>query len=317
MKRVLLICPSFHGYELEIIKEFELRGIDVFFIEDDFVSNNSPIYKRISGTLFKNKVTNYYNKKFFEVKDVQFDYVLVVKGGEVTPNFLDTLQSNQKSKFILYLWDSIENNKNALKLIKYFDQIYSFDQDDCINYQFKFKPLFYTNHKHSNCAKEYDLMFIGAFHSDRYYVLDQISKQLPDDVVINFTLFTGKITYLYNKYVTKNISKNKKIKFIFKRISLEDAILLEDKSKVIVDINNYKQSGMTTRAFDCINRKVKMITTNSYIKSYDFYNENNIQIIDRKNFVVDLNFLSKDYIDIDQKILSNYSVKSWVDVMLS
>ena len=174
MKRVLLICPSFNDYELEIIKEFQRRGFDLVFIEDDFVSNNSPIYNRISRKLYKNKVKNYYNKKFLEVRDIRFDFILVVKGGEVTYDFIYNLKVLQNAKFILYLWDSINNNRNALKLSRCFDKVYSFDQDDCDNYKFNFRAFFYTSHEVTSCTKKYDLLFIGAFHSDRYFLLDKI-----------------------------------------------------------------------------------------------------------------------------------------------
>lgn len=317
MKRVLLICPSFNGYELEIIKEFERRGFDFVFIEDDSVSNNSPIYKRVSRTLYKKKVNNYYNKKFLEVKDVQFDYVLVVKGGEVTYDFINNLRVLQNAKFILYLWDSINNNRNALKLLRCFDKVYSFDQNDCDNYKFNFRAFFYTNHEITSCSKEYDLLFIGAFHSDRYSLLDKISRNISDGITTKFILFTTIFSYLLNRFFLKTIHKNNRIKFIFKRISLSESILLEDKSRAILDINHYNQSGLTTRAFDCINRKIKLITTNKNIKKYDFFNEENIQVIDRGEALIDLNFLTEHYVEIEQQIVKSYSVKAWANDILN
>lgn len=54
-------------------------------------------------------------------------------------------------------------------------------------------------------------------------------------------------------------------------------------SKVLLDINRIGQSGLTFGVFESINLEKKLITTTADIKKYDFYNPNNILIIDDQN----------------------------------
>lgn len=57
-------------------------------------------------------------------------------------------------------------------------------------------------------------------------------------------------------------------------------------SKAQIEIQHPSQKGLTTRAFESLGTKTKLITTNPAIRQYDFYNSNNILIIDRNNPVI-------------------------------
>ena len=56
-----------------------------------------------------------------------------------------------------------------------------------------------------------------------------------------------------------------------------------------------------------------MITTNKDIVNYDFYNRNNICVIDRKNITIPISFFDNEYENNDKEILYKYSVKGWID----
>jgi predicted alternative tryptophan synthase beta-subunit len=60
----------------------------------------------------------------------------------------------------------------------------------------------------------------------------------------------------------------------------------------------------------------KLITTNSDIKNYDFYDENNILIIDTKKPVIPIEFIKKPYIQIPEEIISQYKVSDWANYFL-
>ena len=46
--------------------------------------------------------------------------------------------------------------------------------------------------------------------------------------------------------------------------------------------------------------------------NYDFYNENNILIIDRENPVIDQNFIDLPYELLPNEIYEKYSLSSWI-----
>lgn len=52
------------------------------------------------------------------------------------------------AKFIMYQWDSIKNNKNCLRIERFFDKIFTFDMEDAqkrdgiIDHYFMLKKMF-------------------------------------------------------------------------------------------------------------------------------------------------------------------------------
>ena len=58
--------------------------------------------------------------------------------------------------------------------------------------------------------------------------------------------------------------------------------------------------------------KRKFITTNKDIVNYDFYNSNNILVIDRKNPIIDFDFLMTPYEELDENIYYKYSLENWI-----
>jgi hypothetical protein len=53
------------------------------------------------------------------------------------------------------------------------------------------------------------------------------------------------------------------------------------------------------------------------VREYDFYNPNNIQVVDRLAPVVDPTFLESPYVPLDPALYDKYSLKGWADEVLS
>lgn len=70
------------------------------------------------------------------------------------------------------------------------------------------------------------------------------------------------------------------------------------------------------RTIEMIGLKKKLITTNKDIVNYDFYNENNILVVDRNNFKLDTDFINKPYQELDERIYKKYSLESWIKTLL-
>ena len=86
-----------------------------------------------------------------------------------------------------------------------------------------------------------------------------------------------------------------------------------NRSKVLLDINRLGQSGLTFRVFESLGLEKKLITTNADIKNYDFYNPNNILVIDEKNPIIPMEFFENDYEKIPNSILEKYTLKGWTN----
>ena len=98
----------------------------------------------------------------------------------------------------------------------------------------------------------------------------------------------------------------------FKSLSKLDVLNVIGKSKSIIDIQHPLQPGLTMRTIEIIGAKKKLFTTNKDVENYDFYNRNNIFIINRNEPKLDFSFLKKDYEDIDETIYEKYSLSSWI-----
>ena len=80
-----------------------------------------------------------------------------------------------------------------------------------------------------------------------------------------------------------------------------------------MDINRIGQIGLTFRVFESLGLDKKLITTNSDIKNYDFYNPNNILIIDERNPVISADFFKNEYEKIPDSILHQYTIDGWCE----
>ena len=89
-----------------------------------------------------------------------------------------------------------------------------------------------------------------------------------------------------------------------------------DKSKIVLDIQHPKQIGLTMRTIEMLGMNKKLITTNSTIKNYDFYNPNNICVIDRNDIKIDMNFLDTPYQAIKKDVYESYSLENWIKSVL-
>ena len=95
-------------------------------------------------------------------------------------------------------------------------------------------------------------------------------------------------------------------------MSQDKIIEIFDNSKVVLDINHPLQFGLTMRTIECIGAEKKLITTNKNIKDYDFYNPNNILIIDRENINIDMSFFEKEYQTLPDELYKKYSLTNWL-----
>ncbi len=70
-----------------------------------------------------------------------------------------------------------------------------------------------------------------------------------------------------------------------------------------MDIPHVKQEGPTTRAFDVLQTNTKLITTNNSLEEYPVFSDN-IEIIDRKNPILNSTFIQSPYQELGRKALT-------------
>lgn len=103
----------------------------------------------------------------------------------------------------------------------------------------------------------------------------------------------------------------------FKSVDKQGLLDLYGRSRIIIDVQHPKQTGLTMRCFEALGAKRKLITTNTCIQGYDFYHPDNILIVDRQNPVIPASFYNVPYREIPDNIYVKYSLDNWIKIVLS
>lgn len=318
-QNILVISPQFFGYENRIIQRLNELGANAVWIDDR--PTNSVLGKvimRYCPILYKNKIRNHYRNNIHKT----FNQILVISPESISLSIINLLKEQTKaSKMILYMWDTFKNKKRAQPIFQYFDKCLTFDPDDANYYNFIFRPLFFTsfgNDSSENIIK-YDLSFIGTGHSDRVKIIEFLKNQCR---ILNLNYYfylylQSPLIFILFKLFKKNLKNIKKSYFYYNAIPYEEYIKISEETNVILDLEHPKQKGLTIRTFEVLGKEKKIITTNQNIKFYDFFNENNIYILDRFNPILDKNFFSKKYKKISRDLYYKYSIDGLLEDIFS
>ena len=83
-------------------------------------------------------------------------------------------------------------------------------------------------------------------------------------------------------------------------------------TKVVVEIVQDNQTGLTARALEAMFFNTKLITNNREIKACSFYKKENIYIIGEDKDILET-FLSTSFENIEKKELYPYSAEGWIE----
>jgi len=320
-KNILFFSVQTFNFEKEIKNKLEEFGAKVEYFDER--PSNSSLVKgiiRIKPSFYQKRIDNYYKGILFKTKDEIYHYLLVNKG-EVVPEFFlkEFKEYHPECQCIFYTWDSFINCSHPIKILKYFDKKITFDPDDALKFGLNFRPLFYLDaYKNLNIKTDvkfkYDLLFIGTAHSDRYLVSNKIRNwcALNNLELYCYYFIHGRLVYFYKKIFDKSFQIFNYKKLAFKSLKTEELIELYKFSNVILDIHHPGQKGLTMRTFEAIGARKKIITTNSEVKKYPFYNSNNIYVIDRNNISLDKFFFELPYEEVDEELYYKSSIEGWL-----
>ncbi len=321
-KKILFIGPNFFDYENEIIKCLKDLGADVDFISDRPYSK--PILKaiiRYRRELLSFDTNKYYIDEINERKYKNYDYVFVIQGECLNKKILTLMKDKfDNSKFILYLWDSLKNKPFLISNLEYFDECYTFDKSDQHKFSLKYRPLFYVklfNNKYNTKNYSYSLSFVGTAHSDRYKIIKDIKRQIPSNKLFYCYLYLqAKWMYYFYKIFNTYYKGAVFSEFNYKSLNKEEVSNIFLNSFAILDIEHSKQHGLTMRTFEALGARKKLLTTNSTIKDADFYNPNNICILERNNTSIPKEFFSTPYEDLSDSLYYKYSIEGWLQEVI-
>ncbi len=322
-KKILFLSVSFFKYERAIAKRLTEMGNEVdFYDERPSNSNLSKGIIRLNKRLYHLKINKYYNLILNEIKHKKYDYFLLIKGEAIPAFFLEKIkENNPKMEMIYYNFDPLTEYPNLISNLKYFDKKFTFEYNDSVKYNLNFRPLFYLdeyeNLSQNQSLPEYDIVFIGSAHTDRYIVGEKI-KAIADQLKLRSYFYyyaMGRFTFRLKKIIDKNLKQFDIDKVSFDKLNHEQIIDFYKKTKSVLDINKPFQNGLTIRTFEVLASGRKLITTNFDIKNYPFYTPDNILVIDRKNIQLDPEFFKTDFQKLAKDVLYKMSLDSFIECL--
>ena len=311
-EKLLLICPHFMGYDEKIIlclsENYKVEFVD----SESFLAKIRSDYKKKSKIkraflkTFKGfrsicrenmlKSVDYrYYELFSDIKN--YDIIFVINGDAMSDNVYYFLKNQNKSaKFVIYIWDDFKGLFQSNKL-KHFDEVLSYNIEDCDRYGFKYLPMFtQKSGRYDSNKRKYDISIIATANEERVKVAKQLFNKYKN--IYQFYI------YFY--------SPNEKYDFYSHTVplSFEEYMDVLGNSKAVLEIVRHNQAGPTTRMFDALESKTKVITTNRHIVNYPVYSKN-ILIIDN-NYSIPSDFIGEDYDDTEYNPIY---ISEWIDVI--
>lgn len=320
MKKVLFVSIPFMEYISEIrheIKTTMKADVDLLYTHR-CVDNPGYTLNKLSHGLYE-KLYDYDNQKrcFEKVAPDYYDYIFVLVGRKLNVEaFSEFIQRQRKAKKILYLWDDVKRVEEFPYIYQKFDKVLAIDKFDCQKYGLDFLPLFYCR-KYEGVVnkKNIDFSCTGQKYDFREKILNEILEKYPEDKFQWYGLLLTSKANLMHEHLNCIISHEKYKKPFYegtKSLSMSENADILRRSKVVIDMPNPSQTGLTIRTFEALACRTKMITTNKHIAEYDFYDPQNICIIDPDNIKIPEDFLETEYKAIPQDIVEKYSINSWV-----
>jgi hypothetical protein len=320
-KSILLVSPAFFGYEIAIKNKLIELGADVTYV-DDRPSNNffAKGIIRFYKQLLDNTISKYYEQITKEIADREFNIVFLLNPEAMPLSFLEMCKSRwQNAAVVMYMWDSIQNRKNTLDYVPYCDRVLTFDKGDAALHKFDFRPLFYLD-LYSDIRQEaalisYDLCFMGTVHSDRYSIVKGVKEWCnANGLRCYFYLYMQNKTFYYVNKLTKKNGDPSIEEISFTKRSAAEIVDVVRSSRAVLDIQHFKQTGLTMRTLETLGAGKKLITTNPDVRKYDFYDQGRVMVIDRSNPAVALNleFFQEDNCQVSEAVIDSYSIRSWL-----
>ncbi|QSX36040.1 CgeB family protein [Shewanella sedimentimangrovi] len=313
--RILLITPEFFGYERAIEKALVKLGWEVDWYPHIYAPNN--LYKALYRFFSFVMKPHYYRYLLSHINySRDYDKIVIIKGEGVGEKLLIKLKSLfPKAKLIFYNWDSFKNNSISSEELSIYDKVKSFDGEDCArNKSIEHLPLFYSNEfkLDENVEADYLFFFAGTLHSNRYLDVKKIACSIKGDneSYIYFYCQSKPIFYLKKAFgkLPKDLSISE-VGFVKKcKTELRNSLL---KSNCVIDFAHDLQVGLTMRTIEALGMKKKIVTNNSSVVDYDFYNENNIYVLGKSKCTLD-EFLLRPYSDVPDEIYERYDIDNWV-----
>ena len=314
--KICVISFDFWGYDAHIVETLKEKGIEANHIKIGAVSyeNFGERLTNLFSKVFLGKNLKYQKRQKFVIEQLDKlghqDQILVLNADTFDHSTLEYMKKST-NRFITFLYDNLDRFPVQDKL-HFFDKIYSFDDKDIEKHGFErltnYNYLPFLSQEKQNPSE--DALYITSYDKKRIKQLDILSQKF-EELRLKFDLYViGKKSW--KNQLIKPFSKNK-IVFTRKRINHENLPEFYKRTKVILDLMRESQYGLSFRVFEAMALEKKIITDNEKIKNYDFYNPNNILVLNKDFSNITKDFFETPYQSLPEEIYKKYTLEKWVE----
>ena len=314
--KICVISFDFWGYDAHIVETLKEKGIEANHIKIGAVSyeNFGERLTNFFSKVFLGKNLKYQKRQKFVIEQLDKlghqDQILVLNADTFDHSTLEYMKKCA-NRFITFLYDNLDRCPVQDKL-HFFDKIYSFDDKDIEKHGFErltnYNYLPFLSQEKQNPSE--DALYITSYDKKRIKQLDILSQKF-EELRLKFDLYViGKKSW--KNQLMKPFSKNK-IVFTRKRINHENLPEFYKRAKVILDLMRENQYGLSFRVFEAMALEKKIITDNEKIKNYDFYNPNNILVLNKDFSNITKEFFETPYQSLPEEIYKKYTLEKWVE----
>lgn len=313
--RICLISFDSTYFDHNIVIELKKRNIETNHIDaSKFKYKYKSIFDRLENTFgklfFKKNKKHEAQEKYIlkQIKNLGHqDAILFIRPDKITRKTHLEIKK-QTNKYLTYIYDSCRRFPIEHLFDGIFDEIFSFDLIDVQKYNFTFIPNYiYMEKREISDNNTNGNIFIVISIDERFDFLNKLANYFS-----NFSIPFKFIAV--GKKIPQKINKN----IIYSGKTLRPEDLQEDfeNSTIFLDLIRKDHNGLSFRIFEALAMQRKIITTNTSIKEYDFYNPNNILILD-ENAEININsdFLNTTYEPLDDAIYYKYTIENWVNTV--
>jgi hypothetical protein len=316
MKQILFMMPSYYNFD-EVVKNGLIKysghgvnGIDT--VGRQAYRNFSDRVINFLSKIFLNKnlKPEMKRKLFFSKIDEFEEYAyLIVNRPDIISEEVLTKALTKSKKSILLLWDSLEKVPIALDTIARFDRTYSFDNQDCQRHGFaKIENFHFISSNLVVPPFKYDVVFLGTLDNRITALKAILANLVAEQKTVKAFIYVPP---------RKHMKKYPDIEILNKITPFKDSCQFSLLGNVILDLGHENQRGLSFRVFEAMALHKKLITTNKQVRNYDFYDENNIFVVDDvADFEIPKLFWNSAYIEIPALLKEKYHIKHWVDKIL-
>lgn len=242
----------------------------------------------------------WYNK---EVLNPQYVYLLV-NDPLITKHYLNWIKEEKPEAQLNFVYGNMVGKAKHVHPsdIPACYRVWSYDGGDCEKFGLR---KYYCNGYFKCFVKprkevKQDVLFVGGDKGRADYILS-LEKAMNDmGITTNFI-------------IVKSSKLDKDKAYYHAPVSYDVVTDMVAESKAVLNVAMPGQTGITMRDLEALLIGVKLITTNPHIKNEDFYNANNIYILDGNNVEGLKDFLEKPIIPAPQEIKQRYDFNKFIE----